>query len=217
MIILGLTGSIGMGKTTAASDFRRLGVAVHDADQTVHTLMSSNGAAVAKIGKVFPDVVSRHGVNRQKLGDAVFGDDDALKKLEAILHPLVRQSKTRFLRQMALRRQRLVVLDVPLLFETGSPDDYDGVCVVTAPDFVQRARVLRRPGMTEDKFINILNRQLDDASKRAQADFVIQTGLGRHESWQSIRRIVRMAQNWRPRVWLAGRHVGPQILPTKTN
>lgn len=194
-----------MGKSTAANAFRKRGVAVHDADETVHQLMAPGGAAYGPLTRAFPDVLTDHRIDRKRLGDQVFGDDAALKQLEAIVHPLVREKKDKFLRNAALRRQRLVVLDVPLLYETGNAQNYDGVCVVTAPKFVQRMRVMRRAGMTQDKFQNILDRQLADSLKRKYADFIIQTGLGRFESWQTIRQIIDTVTTWQPRVWLPNR------------
>lgn len=201
MVILGLTGSIGMGKSTAAADFRRLRVAVHDADETVHALMAPGGAAFDQICQVFPGVRSKVGIDRKRLGDLVFADMAALKKLEAILHPLVRKQKTEFLKRSALRRQNLVVLDVPLLFETGGEAKCDAVVVVTAPTFVQRARVMARPGMTTEKFKSILAKQVPDLIKRRSADFVVQTGLGRIASLRKIRHIAHTAPFLKPNKW----------------
>ena len=201
MVILGLTGSIGMGKSTAAADFRRLRVAVHDADETVHALMAPGGAAFDQICQVFPGVRSKVGIDRKRLGDLVFADMAALKKLEAILHPLVRKQKTEFLKRSALRRQKLVVLDVPLLFETGGEAKCDAVVVVTAPTFVQRARVMARPGMTTEKFESILAKQVPDLIKRRSADFVVQTGLGRIASLRKIRHIAHTAPFLKPNKW----------------
>ncbi|MEZ7846731.1 MAG: dephospho-CoA kinase [Rhodospirillales bacterium] len=201
MVILGLTGSIGMGKSTAAADFRRLRVAVHDADETVHALMAPGGAAFDQICQVFPGVRSKVGIDRKRLGDLVFADMAALKKLEAILHPLVRKQKTEFLKRSALRRQNLVVLDVPLLFETGGEAKCDAVVVVTAPTFVQRARVMARPGMTTEKFESILAKQVPDLIKRRSADFVVQTGLGRIASLRKIRHIAHTAPFLKPNKW----------------
>ena len=201
MVILGLTGSIGMGKSTAAVDFRRLRVAVHDADETVHALMAPGGAAFDQICQVFPGVRSKVGIDRKRLGDLGFADMAALKMLEAILHPLVRKQKTEFLKRSALRRQNLVVLDVPLLFETGGEAKCDAVVVVTAPAFVQRARVMARPGMTAEKLESILAKQVPDVIKRRSADFVVQTGLGRIESLRKIRHIAHTAPFLKPNKW----------------
>src|SRR4051812_17589829 len=151
MRILGLTGSIGMGKSTAARLLRTLGVPVHDADAEVHRLLGLGGAAVPAVAKAFPGTVRDGRVDRRRLGDLVFGpesDPAALRKLEGILHPMVRRATLSWLAQHARQRTPVVVLDVPLLFETGGPGRYDGVIVVSAPTFIQLQRVLRRPGMT---------------------------------------------------------------------
>lgn len=204
MVILGLTGSIGMGKTVAAGHFRRLGVPVHDSDAAVHKLLGPGGGAVDAIEAAFPDTVRDGRVDRKVMASRVFGDDAALQRLEAIVHPLVRQQTRRFLAQQARRGAALVVLDVPLLFETDSERRCDAVVCVSAPAFVQRARVMRRPGMTAERFEAILARQIPDAEKRRRADFVIRTGLGRGHGLRQIYHIVRMAltltaRNWPPR------------------
>lgn len=192
MFILGLTGSIGMGKTTAADAFRRLGVPVHDADATVHRLMVAGGLAVPAVSEHFPDCIQGGVVDRKALGARVFDDDAALKILEGVLHPLVRADEQRFLRQYARRGATLVVLDIPLLFETGAEGRCDAVAVVSAPDFVQRQRVMARPGMTAEKMAAILGRQMADAEKKRRAAFVIQTGQGRADALRTIREIVRL-------------------------
>jgi len=174
MIVLGLTGSIGMGKSTVATMFRRLRVPVFDADSIVHIMQAPGGAALPAIESAFPGVVTGGVLDRAVLGTRVFGDDSALRTLEAIIHPLVGTARTRFLRRH--RRRPLVVLDVPLLFERGGADVCDAVAVVSAPADVQRTRVLARPGMTGDKLDAILARQMPDADKRARADVVIPTG-----------------------------------------
>ncbi|MDH5748907.1 MAG: dephospho-CoA kinase [Rhodospirillales bacterium] len=193
MVILGLTGSIGMGKSTAAKDFRSLGVPVHDADATVHDLLSTGGAAVAAVAAAFPGVVTDGAVDRKALGDRVFDKPDELKELEKILHPLVRRREEDFLRDAFARGAALVVLDIPLLFETGGEDRVDAVAVVTAPPQVQRARVLQRPGMSEEKFRAILAHQVPDEEKRRRADFIIETGEGRAASLRTIKNIVKVA------------------------
>ena len=192
VIILGLTGSIGMGKTTAAEAFQRLGIPIFDADQEVHRLLAKGGAAVADVQATFPGVVVDGAVDRGELGRRVFGDADALKGLEAILHPRVRASRARFLRSARARGESLVVLDIPLLFETGGESQCDFTCVVSAPEFVQANRVMRRLGMTPEKFAGVLSRQMPDAEKRRRADFVIPTGIGKRYSLQHIKRIVTM-------------------------
>ncbi|CAA6604848.1 Dephospho-CoA kinase [Rhodospirillaceae bacterium LM-1] len=191
MFVLGLTGSIGMGKTTAANMFRRLGCPVHDADRTVHDLLAPGGAAVSAIARQFPGVLNEQGgIDRQKLGAVVFGDDDALRRLEAILHPMVRAAEERFLKRARARRQKLAVLDIPLLFETGGDKRCDAVAVVTAPLFMQRTRVLKRPGMTAEKFQNIRARQMPEHEKMRRARWVLKTGQGKLHTFRRIKNIV---------------------------
>jgi dephospho-CoA kinase len=211
MIILGLTGSIGMGKSTAAGLFRRLGVPVHDADAYVHRLLAAGGAAVPLVEAAFPGVSGSTGVDRRALGRRVFGDDAALRRLEAILHPMVRADEGRFLQRMEAHRVPLVVLDIPLLFEGGSEARCDAVVVVTAPAFLQRARVLSRPGMTAERFAAILAKQIPDHVKRRRADFVVPTGLGRQVTLRCLREIVKVlrARNERRRGNRHGRFKGP--------
>jgi dephospho-CoA kinase len=203
MRILGLTGSIGMGKTTAAKLLRRLGVPVHDADSEVHRLMGPHGAAVPAVAKAFPGTVKDGVVDRRKLGDLVFSSPNAagLRRLESIIHPLVRRATARWLTGQARRRAPVVVLDVPLLFETGGPGRYDGVIVVSAPAYIQSQRVLRRPGMTPVKLAEILRRQMPDRMKRALADAVIPGALGLRPTLQGLRRALRSLHRqdvWRP-------------------
>lgn len=192
MLVLGLTGSIGMGKSTVAGMLRRLGVPVHDADAAVHRLIGRGGGAVAAVDAAFPGVVVDGAVDRRRLGDRVFGRPEALRRLEAILHPLVRRDSEAFLRRQARRRRRLVVLDIPLLFETGAERRCDAVLVVSAPALVQATRVLRRPGMSRDKFAAVLAQQVPDAEKRRRADFVLPTGLSKGETLHRLKRIVRL-------------------------
>ena len=201
MVILGLTGSIGMGKSTVAAVFKRLGVAVHDSDATVHSLMIPGGAAFSAIVREFPDVCSDAGIDRKLLGDAVFANKMSLAHLEAILHPLVRQDKHSFLKRSARQRHRIVVLDIPLLYETKGQDNCDAVIVVTAPEFVQRSRVMSRPGMTLEKFENILAKQVPDVIKRKCAEFVVHTGIGRLESLRTIRQIIGVTKTIKPNKW----------------
>ncbi|WP_426954816.1 dephospho-CoA kinase [Muricoccus radiodurans] len=199
MKVWGLTGGIGMGKSTAANTFRRLGVPVFDADAAVHRLQGPNGAAVRPIAAAFPGTtcMTPRGpkVDREALRRAVLGNDPAdnaaLRRLEAIVHPLVRAAERRFLAAARRRGARLTVLDIPLLFETGGERRVDEVVVVTAPAAIQRARVLRRPGMTEDRLRAILARQVPDALKRRRADHLIHTGLSRHHAQRAVRRLVR--------------------------
>src|SRR5689334_1251690 len=190
MIVLGLTGSIGMGKSTAAALLRRLGLPVYDADAAVHRLLGPGGAAVPQVEAAFPGTSGFAGIDRRRLGARVFGDRAALRRLEAILHPLVRGEQRRFLKAMAARRAPLVVLDIPLLFETGGEQICDAVIVVSAPHFLQRARVLARPGMTEARFAAILAKQMPDREKRRRADFVVPTGQGRALTLRRLSKIV---------------------------
>ena len=188
MKVLCLTGSVGMGKTTAARMLRRLGVPVHDADAEVHRLLGRGGAAVKAVEAAFPGVKSGKAIDRAALGKLVFGDPKALKRLEGILHPLVRQAERRFLADARRERRKLVVLDIPLLYETKGERRCDGVIVVSAPRAIQRARVLARPGMTKERLAAIEARQMPDREKRRRADIVIETGLGKRHSLQALRR-----------------------------
>jgi dephospho-CoA kinase len=188
MIIVGLTGSIGMGKSTTAAMFARLKIPVFDADAAVHALQGPGGAALAPIEAAFPGTTTAAGVDRPRLGAAVFGNPAALQRLEAILHPMVAAAQARFLARH--RRAAIVVVDIPLLFEKGGSERVDVIVVVSAPPEVQRARVMARPGMTAAKFDAILAQQLPDAEKRARADFIVPTGQGRHTAWRAVRRLV---------------------------
>lgn len=191
MKVLGLTGSVGMGKSTAAAMLRRMGVPVYDADEAVHRMMGKGGIAAARVAAAFPGVAKNGAVDRGALGKRVFGDDAAMKRLEAIIHPLVRQDENRFLSEMRRRRAKLVVMDVPLLFESGRQRRYDATMVVTAPEFLQHARVLARPGMTKAMFTAIKARQMPDAEKRRRADYIVPSGLGRALTWRRLRQVLR--------------------------
>lgn len=204
MVILGLTGSIGMGKSTAASALRRLGVPVYDADGTIHRLIRRGGIAVPQVEAAFPGVVADGVVDRRKLGDLVFADRAALKRLEAILHPLARRAQMGFLAAAARRRVRLVVLDIPLLFETRGDRRCDAVALLSAPPAIQEARVLARPGMTREKLAGIRKRQMPDAEKRRRADFVVPTGLAKREALRRLGAIVRRMRARRGRHWKPG-------------
>jgi dephospho-CoA kinase len=188
VIVLGLTGSIGMGKSTTAKMFADAGVPVHDSDETVHRLYA--GAAAPFVEAAFPGTVVEGVVDREKLSQAVLGDANALKQLEAIIHPLVRADADAFLARHRASCAPLVVLDIPLLFETDGRKRVDKVVVVTAPPEDQRQRVLSRPGITEDKLDAILARQVPDDEKRWQADFVIDTGQGMEAARREVRRII---------------------------
>ena len=186
MIVLGLTGSIGMGKSTVAQMFRDEGVPVFDADACVHALQGPGGALVAAIESAFPGTTDSDGVNRAALGRAVLGDDSAMRRLEGIVHPAVQAARTAFLHDHA--DSPLVVVDVPLLFETGGDESVDKVLVVSADAAMQEARVLARSGMTPEKFAAILARQLPDAEKRARADHVIAPDSPLAETKRAVRR-----------------------------
>jgi dephospho-CoA kinase len=193
LIILGLTGSIGMGKSTAAAMLRRLRVPLFDADRVVHGLLAPGGAAVQQVAAAFPGVRTEEGgIDRGLLGQRVFADAAALERLEAILHPMVRAEEKRFLGRARARGERLAVLDIPLLFETVGERRCNYVIVVSAPALVQRQRVLRRPGMTEIRFAAILQKQMADREKRRRADFVVPTGSGRNLTLRRLRAIVRL-------------------------
>ncbi|CDX63244.1 Dephospho-CoA kinase [Mesorhizobium plurifarium] len=176
MIVLGLTGSIGMGKSATAKMFAEAGVPVHDSDETVHRLYS--GKAAPLVEAAFPGTTEAGVVDRVKLAGQVLADPAALKKLEAIIHPLVRADADAFLEKHRAAGAPLALLDIPLLFETGGRNRVDKVVVVTASPEIQRERVLARPGMSEEKFLSILAKQVPDAEKRRQADFIIDTGNG---------------------------------------
>lgn len=185
---LGLTGSIGMGKSTVAAMFADLGVPIFDADAAVHRLQGKGGRLVAAIEAAFPDTTGPEGVDRTALGEAVLGKPDLLRRLEAIVHPAVGEERAAFLAEHAAAP--LVVFDVPLLFETGGEARVDRIAVVSAPAAVQRSRVLARPGMTEARFEAILARQTPDAEKRARADYVIDTGGSLAATRQRVAEIV---------------------------
>lgn len=188
MIRIGLTGSIGMGKSAVSAMFVRLGVPVFDADAEVHRLQGPGGALLAKIEAAFPGTTGPQGVNRQLLGAAVLGKPDALRALERIVHPAVYRARQVFLKRN--RARRLVVLDIPLLFEKGGVKQADYVVVVSAPLWMQRKRVLARRGMTAAKFKHIRRLQLADHVKRARADHVIETGCLKIETFQAVRRLI---------------------------
>ncbi len=185
--LLGLTGSIGMGKSATAGIFRALGVPVHDADAAVHRLY--RGRAAPLIERAFPGTVTDGVVDRAKLGAAVLNDPVRLKELEAIVHPLVRQEKETFLKRVSAVAP-VAVLDIPLLFETGGEAGCDAVLVVTAPASVQRARVLARAGMTQEKFHAILAKQMTDENKRARAHFLVDTSRGFASAEAQVRSIL---------------------------
>jgi dephospho-CoA kinase len=188
MKILGLTGSIGMGKSTTARMFAEAGVPVHDSDEAVHRLYS--GAVAPLVEAAFPGTMKQGSVDRIELAKRVLGKPEALKKLESIVHPLVRADADAFLALHRAAGAALVVLDIPLLFETGGGGRVDKVVVVTADAAIQRQRVLARPGMTEEKFEAILAKQVPDAEKRRQADYIIDTGEGMESARRAVSAIV---------------------------
>lgn len=194
MIIIGLTGSIGMGKTTAAGMLRGLGCAVHDADAAVHSALGPGGKAVEPVVMAFSNVFGEDGgVNRPALGQRVFGDPVALKQLEGILHPIVAEERDRFLKAQIWRGRQVAVLDVPLLFETGGQARCDWTFVVTAPAAIQEQRVLARPGMTRSRLMEIRARQMPDSEKRMRCDSLIWTSLGRAETLHQLKRALKLA------------------------
>ncbi|MFG6282718.1 dephospho-CoA kinase [Sphingomonas sp. S6] len=187
-LILGLTGSIGMGKSTVATMFADDAVPVFDADATVHRLQGPGGRVVAAIEAAFPGTTSDMGVDRAKLSAAVLGDDDAMRRLEGIVHPAVAEERAAFLAANA--DAPFVVFDIPLLFETGGDAHVDRIAVVSAAPEVQRARTLTRPGMTPAKFDAILARQMPDAEKRARADVIIATDVAIDQTREAVRRVI---------------------------
>jgi dephospho-CoA kinase len=189
MFILGLTGSIGMGKSTTASFFAEAGVPVHDSDAVVHLLYE--GEAVAPVEAAFPGVAVDGKIDRAKLAAQLIGKPDAIKRLEAIVHPLVRAVAQRFTQEQAAKGTRVILLDIPLLFETGAEKNVDAIVVVSSPPDVQRARVLARPGMTAEKFDALLKRQMPDAEKRARAHFVVDTSRSFDSARAQVHGILR--------------------------
>jgi len=188
MFVLGLTGSLGMGKSTTAQYFAEAGVPVHDADAVVHRLY--HGQAVAAVEATFPGTTVDGTVDRAKLAARVLNDPAALKRLEEIVHPLVHEAEQRLLAEAEKRGEKVAVLDIPLLFETGGERRVDAVVVVSAPEEVQRARLLERPGMTNAKIKSILARQIPDAEKRARADFIVDTSRGFDAARAQVRAIL---------------------------
>jgi len=190
MIVVGLTGSIGMGKSTVTAMFADAGVATWDADSAVHRLYAKGGAAVAPVTEEFPGAAKDGAIDREALGALVLGDPARLKALEAIVHPLVAADRVAFLEAARTRGEKLAVLDIPLLFETGAEASFDAVVVVSAPYKEQRARVLARPGMSAEKFEAILAKQVPDAEKRAQADYVIDTDRTLEETREEVETVI---------------------------
>ena len=201
MITIGLTGSIGMGKSTTAAMFAEAGAPVYDADAEVHKLQAKGGAAVERIEAAFPGVVKDGAVDRQALGERVFGDPEALKRLNGIIYPLLGAGRAAFFADAEARGCDMVVLDIPMLFETGGEARMDVVVVVSAPEHVQRERVLARPGYGADRLDAILARQMHDKEKRARAHFVIDTGQGFDHAREQVRQVIAAirAGKWKRR------------------
>jgi len=190
MIVIGLTGSIGMGKSETARMFAEQGVPVCESDAIVHRLYEKDGAAVAPVAAAFPDMRDDGGIDREKLSRHLAANAEDFARLEAIVHPLVRAEQENFLKDARKRNVRFAVLDIPLLFETGRDRDVDRIVVVSAPAEVQRRRVLARPGMDEAKFAAILARQVPDAEKRARADFIVDSAHGFDHARRQVRDII---------------------------
>ncbi len=203
MLLVGLTGSIGMGKSETAKMFARHGVPVCDSDATVHALYDLGGAAVEPVGAAFPGVVVDGRIDRERLSREVVGKPEALRRLEAIVHPLVALAQRGFLDRAAAAGAPMVVLDIPLLFETGGRARVDVVVVVSAPADVQRERVMRRPGMTAEKLDAILAKQMPDADKRARADFVVDTSKGLAQAEAQVVAIIDALKHRRGAIWTA--------------
>lgn len=201
MLLIGLTGSIGMGKTETAKMFAGLGVPVYDADAAVHSLYAPGGAAVGPVGAAFPSAIRNGGVDRDALSRAVLGKPEALKKLESIIHPLVRDVQLNWLLEQDEAGAAMVVLDVPLLFETGGNNAVDVVIVCSAPAEVQRARVLERPGMTPEKLDAILSKQMPDAEKRAKAHYIVETDKGLEHAFEQVKTIVEDLRGRAGNIW----------------
>ena len=192
MIVVGLTGSIGMGKSYAASILKKMGIPVHDSDRAVHQSLLPNGEAFEEVAVTFPACWDKKTltIDRKKLGHIVFNDGIALKQLEQILHPVAKKSQMAFIKKVKAKGKNICVLEIPLLFETKAQDRVDYVVCVSASPAIQRRRVLARKGMTIEKFEQILSRQMPDAQKRARSDFVVNTGLGAAQTYKELKKIV---------------------------
>ena len=191
MIIIGLTGSIAMGKSKTAEMFVRLGIPMHDADACVHAFMKKGGKAVKAIATIFPDILENGGINRSKLSGIALNNPSNLRKLEEILHPLVKEEERKFRQACQRKRAKIAVLNIPLLFETASNKRCNLVVVASAPAFIQKQRVLNRIGMNETKLKTILAKQIPDWQKRQKADFIVQTGIGYRHSLRQVKRIIQ--------------------------
>lgn len=197
MLKIGLTGSIGMGKSTTAEMFRAEGAPVYDSDRAVHEIYA--GPAAARIEALFPGTTVDGVVDRARLAARVLGDAEALRLLESVVHPLVREKRLAFLEERRRLGDRLVVFDIPLLFETGAESEVDAIVVVSAPEEIQKARVLTRPGMTEEKFAALSAKQVPDSEKRRRADFIVHTDRGLDAAREEVRAILRALAEWKGR------------------
>ncbi|MZR29781.1 dephospho-CoA kinase [Sneathiella litorea] len=195
MLLVGLTGSIGMGKSTVGEMFRELGIPVYDADAEIHKLYARGGAGVEPIRAAFPEAVVDDQVDRQRLSKLVVGNDAEIERLEKVIHPLLTEGRAAFFEKAEKEGHTLVVLDIPLIFETGGENKVHKIVVVSAPAPVQRERVLARPDMTAEKFEAILARQVPDAEKREKADFVINTHCSKEETFEQIKALVEDLKN----------------------
>ena len=195
MLLVGLTGSIGMGKSTVGDMFRKLGIPVYDADAEIHKLYARGGAGVEPIRAAFPDAVVDDQVDRQRLSKLVVGNDAEIERLEKVIHPLLAEGRAAFFEKAEKEGHTLVVLDIPLIFETGGEGRVHKIVVVSAPDHVQRERVLARPDMMEEKFEAILARQVPDAVKREKADFVINTDCSKEETFAQVKKLVEQLKD----------------------
>jgi len=205
MIVLGVTGSIGMGKSTVSNMFREMGIPVHDADAAVHQLLAAGGKGVAPVAAAFPaaltqDENGRDIIDRAALGKIVFADPALKKKLEDILHPMVRDDSESFRDEMEKAGHKIVIFDIPLLFETGGEKRVDAVLCVSAAAGVQKQRVMARPGMTEERFSHVLSQQMPDAEKRARADYVVTTDNGFEDTRAQLKAVLEKLLPPRPRV-----------------
>lgn len=200
MIVIGLTGSIGMGKSTVANMMRQMGIPVHDSDLAVHELLGKGGAGVRPVFLAFPDAYDKQSesIDRRKLRDLLGRDPAHWTQLEQILHPLVQDSQQEFIRAQRLKGVKMAALDIPLLFETGAEKRMDATICVSAPAFIQHQRVMARPGMTEEDFAFRLSRQMPDAEKCKRADFVLQTGVGLAETQAQLQTIIKSIRNKKP-------------------
>lgn len=187
MLIIGLTGSIGMGKSTAAEILRRMGFPIYSADKAVHNVLKKDGRAVIPVAEIFPETLKRGAIDRKLLGRAVFGQPRKLRRLERIIHPLLREQERAFLQKARKAKARAAILEIPLLFETGADKRCDITLCVTAPRAIQKARVLARPGMNEEKLRAILARQMPNAEKCRRADYAIPTGKGLRATEKHLR------------------------------